>query len=277
MNKQKGFSLIELLVAAVIGLFLMASLVNLFITTNRSITLSEALSQNQEAGRFALDYMTRFIRLSGYTSNSDVQYIPSILTPTGLALGGQLPCPDGACSENNPVDAFGDRLSIPFVSDDNVKRSCTGTEVPIDTQLSNVFWVSNEEDTKNELRCQTYNYETGSWIDTSPVSIVNNIESFEFLIGVASDKSDKNASRYINVQTLNDSGLNLIDQIRSFRIAILTTSQDELTENKKKTNIQERKYSVLDGPLFEKTDGNLRQIFSNTIELPSMISDSVNH
>ena len=277
MNKQKGFSLIELLIASVIGLFLMASLVNLFITTNRSITLSEALSQNQEAGRFALDYMTRFIRLSGYTSDP-AAYSPPIITSIGLALAGQLPCPDGACSENNPADAYGDRLSIPFVADDNVTQSCTGTGVPVGTQLSNVFWVSNEEDTKNELRCQTYNYQTGSWIDTGPVSIVNNIESFEFLIGIAAERSDRNASRYINVKTFNDSGdPRAIDYIRSFRIAILTTSQDELTEKKKKTNVQERKYSVLDGSLIEETDGNLRQIFSNTIELPSMISDSVNY
>lgn len=293
MKHQAGFTLVELMIASLIGLFLMGSLMNLFITTNRSVTLSDALAQNQETGRFAMDYMTRFIRKAGSTENFTIFVPPLILKndPTDCVNNPNDPeCASGeektitcfaspekeACSSNNPVDpnyALGDILSVSYLATPG-ERTCTGTVMAAETQVSNVFWVSAEADTEFELRCRTYNFNTKTWMD-NPVSIVNNIESFEFQVGVASSEKDKNANRYVNIETINNNPDITMNHFRSIRIAILTTSQNELDENKLTTNIQERKYTLLDGPLITKNDGNLRHIFSNTIELPNMIEGTV--
>jgi type IV pilus assembly protein PilW len=273
MKKHSGFTLVELMIATVIGLFLMASLMNLFIATNRSVTLSDALAQNQEAGRFAMDYMTKFIRQAGYSEDFTVA-APPILINTAATT-----CLADACSDNNPVDAQGDRLAIPYVANGTTAlRSCSGTVIggPINgqQQVANVFWVSNAVGTENELRCRTFDYDNNLWIDAAPVSIVANIESFEFQLGIAANEADRNASRYVNLETIESNPLLTLNQVRSIRIALLTTSRDELDANKLKSNVTERKYSVLDGPTLTITDGNLRQVFGNTIELPNMIESA---
>ena len=290
MKKQSGFTLVELMIAAVIGLFLMASLMNLFITTNKSITLSDALSQNQETGRFAMDYITKFVRQAGLTQDFTL-FAPPLIMPTDLTDCEDNPgapecdAPDekiitcygvpekDACSMNNPPEILGDRISIPYVAEAG-ERTCTGSVIAVTSQISNVFWVSSEAGSEFELRCRTYDYKNKVWID-DPVSIVNNIESLEFQVGIAASETDKNASRYVNIETIHDDVTITINHFRSIRIAILTTSRDELDDKKLTTNIQERKYALLDGPVITTNDGNLRHVFSNTIELPNMIEGAI--
>jgi hypothetical protein len=103
---------------------------------------------------------------------------------------------------------------------------------------------------------------------------VANVESFEFQLGIASNSADRNAARYVNLETIENDHLLSLNNVRSIRIALLTTSLDELDANKLKTNVTERKYSILDGPTLTITDGNLRQVFGNTVELTNMIESA---
>ncbi|MCP4875083.1 MAG: prepilin-type N-terminal cleavage/methylation domain-containing protein [Gammaproteobacteria bacterium] len=66
-RREKGFSLIEIMVALVIGLFISAAVVNIFIASKQSFRLQEATAQIQEDGRFALDIMKHTLRMAGYT------------------------------------------------------------------------------------------------------------------------------------------------------------------------------------------------------------------
>lgn len=278
MNRQSGFTLIELMIAGFIGVFILTGLMNLFITTNKSVTLSGSLSQNQETGRFAMDYMTKFIRTAGYTEDFTQTTYPIFIANS--AVVNPITCSGNqalACSENNPAGIRGDRLSIPFVVGDmnnDIMRTCTGTLVggPVNGQqnLVNVFWVSDDADTIRELRCRTFDRTNNDWLD-NPVSIINNVERFEFQIGVASSEEDKYASRYINLDTLEADPNTTLNHVRSIRIAILTTSQDSDDVNKTQSTIKERKYVLLDAPEFSFEDSNLRNIFINTVELPNMI------
>ncbi len=59
--------------------------------------------------------------------------------------------------------------------------------------------------------------------------------------------------------------------VRSVRIALLTTSLDATDSNKVNTTKKERIYSLLDAPYLTINDGNLRNIFSNTIPLVNAI------
>jgi len=65
-HRVRGLSLVELLVALVIGLVLMLGLVQVFAASRAAYQLSEGISRAQENGRFAMDFLQRDIRMAGH-------------------------------------------------------------------------------------------------------------------------------------------------------------------------------------------------------------------
>lgn len=63
---QRGFSLVEILVALAISLFLTIGVIQLFVGSKQTYRSYDALSRMQENGRFALEVMSRDIRMAGY-------------------------------------------------------------------------------------------------------------------------------------------------------------------------------------------------------------------
>jgi type IV pilus assembly protein PilW len=59
-------SLIELMIALLIGSLLMIGLVQVFGASREAYRLSEGLSRSQENGRFAMDYLQRDVRMAGH-------------------------------------------------------------------------------------------------------------------------------------------------------------------------------------------------------------------
>ena len=64
LNKQIGISLVEVLVALVISLFLLAGIVQVYAGNKATFTFTNALAEVQENGRFALDIMSQDMRLA---------------------------------------------------------------------------------------------------------------------------------------------------------------------------------------------------------------------
>ena len=65
-HKQAGYSIIELMIASVIGLVVLSGAVTVFTSNKASQSLSNGMSQIQENGRVALDIIANGIRLTGY-------------------------------------------------------------------------------------------------------------------------------------------------------------------------------------------------------------------
>ena len=298
MKKQNGFTLIELLISSLIGLIIMGGIMNLFITTNRSASLSDALSQNQETGRFAMEYLTKFVRKAGY-NNRFTETIPAIFSD----YRGGVPvinCADSeeddpsdeslaqakACSLNNPVGQgiAGDRLGISYVvTDGSINSSCTGaTDASLPDNgryYVDVFWVVGNDSSSQyqDLVCSTYDVNNQKFLEPQQVSIINHVEQFEFQIGLASDIKEQNTARYVNLDTAQaDPDYHYL--VRSIRIAILTSSSDTNDANRiqsSRANKQPRTYTLLDTKLETVNDGALRNIFMNTIELTNLIETAI--
>ncbi|MBZ4192820.1 MAG: PilW family protein [Candidatus Contendobacter sp.] len=67
-GRQRGFSLIEIMVALALSLFLITGMIQLLIGNKQSYRVHEAQSRMQENGRFALEALGRDIRMAGFTS-----------------------------------------------------------------------------------------------------------------------------------------------------------------------------------------------------------------
>ena len=63
---QTGLSLIEIMIALLIGAFLLGGVLQIFISSKQTYRMQEGLSRLQENGRFALDFISRDIRMAGY-------------------------------------------------------------------------------------------------------------------------------------------------------------------------------------------------------------------
>jgi len=71
--KQKGFSLIELMVSLVIALIVLAAITQVFVGSKLTYSMQSGLSKIQENGRFAMAFLARDLRQAGFsgcTSNS---------------------------------------------------------------------------------------------------------------------------------------------------------------------------------------------------------------
>lgn len=64
-SEQSGFSLIELMIATVIGLLLTAAMLSAYVASARTYQLQEAMSEVQESGRFAIHALLKDLRQSG--------------------------------------------------------------------------------------------------------------------------------------------------------------------------------------------------------------------
>ena len=72
MNKQKGFSLVELMVALVIGLLLIAGVIELFISTRQTYRIQDMKARMQEDGRYAIHHISSLLDRAGYVGCNSI-------------------------------------------------------------------------------------------------------------------------------------------------------------------------------------------------------------
>lgn len=65
-QRQRGLSLVELMVAMALSLLLMLGVIQIFLSSKQTYSTNSALSRVQESGRFAMDFLAQDIRNTGY-------------------------------------------------------------------------------------------------------------------------------------------------------------------------------------------------------------------
>jgi type IV pilus assembly protein PilW len=91
MQRQGGFTMIELMVALLIGLFLMGGLMALLQNNRKAFSSQSVLAQLQDSERLAMTMMTGVIQQSGYfpdpTLNSPSTSLPAVGTTFAAGQG----------------------------------------------------------------------------------------------------------------------------------------------------------------------------------------------
>jgi len=81
-GNQTGLSLIELMIASVIGLVLLGGAVTIFSSNSASSKLSTGMARIQDNGRVALDIISYSTRMTGYEGCRDEVKDPAIVLAT---------------------------------------------------------------------------------------------------------------------------------------------------------------------------------------------------
>jgi type IV pilus assembly protein PilW len=83
--RQIGMTLVEILVAMLLGVFIIASLLQFFLSNRQTYRLMEGESRLQENGRYALELLSHDIRLAGYIGCSNISATnPIVIANTPL-------------------------------------------------------------------------------------------------------------------------------------------------------------------------------------------------
>jgi type IV pilus assembly protein PilW len=121
-SHQRGLTLVELVVAMAIAVFLLAGLLTILDNTRRTATTQSVLAQLQDSQRLAMTLLGDVIQEAGYFPDPTVNTSAGALPPDALfAAGGQAVA--GTANGAPP----GDTITIRFLtaSNDNV-INCTG-------------------------------------------------------------------------------------------------------------------------------------------------------
>jgi type IV pilus assembly protein PilW len=94
MKNQSGLSLVELMISITLGLFLMAGVVQMFVSSNTVFGTQQGLSRVQETGRLAVEFIGRDLRMASFSGcrNTTIQQgtsriIDPLTNPPGNGFG----------------------------------------------------------------------------------------------------------------------------------------------------------------------------------------------
>lgn len=128
LNKQKGLSLVELMVALTLGLVILVGVSYVFLGSRQSYRLQDDQAHMQETGRFVLDIIGRSVRQAGWAdlarnNPGKIAFLGVpiagnnlVLTLQSDALGGELDCEGNAALAGQVIqnsfnlDAVNDQL-----------------------------------------------------------------------------------------------------------------------------------------------------------------------
>lgn len=197
---QRGFSLIELMVAVAVALFLMAGAGLIMQHTSNTYRAQTQLARLQDSERMAISLMTDVIQSTGYYPNphnfTDLQTL--VVSPSFATAGA----PNIATA---PVTgALGDTISVRYAAAplDNV-YNCRGDQntaaAPFET-WENTFSVVQGPPgpggtTQFQLQCTLWSLSTNAVVTTPLVSGVQNL-TIQYGLNTAGSGTGSCADRY---------------------------------------------------------------------------------
>jgi type IV pilus assembly protein PilW len=214
-NANKGFTLLELMIALTLGLIVSAIAIQLTVTAQKGVSSQQAMSNLQNDALFGLEAVVRDIRLANLNA-SDVVINDSVLhggivldaknytsKRTGAGLG-DVELVDALSLGNientsNLSGVKSDQLVIQYKNMMEDQFDCEGAKIPVNTFVVQKYFV-RKDSAKNEpnepfsLACKAFTY-TGdepAKIDLSGNGeiIIPRVDYFGVMLGVAKDTCD---------------------------------------------------------------------------------------
>lgn len=209
ISNQNGLSLIELLVAMVIGLSIMAGVVQLVMTNNENYKISTSVAAVQENGQFGMNYLVNEIRMAGYSGNEALNSVDNANQENYLARKKRIASLDSSLKFSEISDSIkslygyysGEGQVPPFIllsdfakdgtlfDEMSIQRvigpgefGCAGDPVEAGERQVAIskFFVD-----ANELRCTSYHYQSGTEELKSKTEVLfKGVDSFQVLYGV---------------------------------------------------------------------------------------------
>ena len=110
--RQRGISLVEIMVALLLSLFLMGGVIQIYLSSKQTYRTQEGNSRLQENGRFAMEILSRQIRMAGYKTSAWDQSETAF--PVRFPLRESHPDCRRRRGRNHAFTSFPDSVTIDF-------------------------------------------------------------------------------------------------------------------------------------------------------------------
>ncbi len=227
-TSQKGFTLVELMIAGTLGLILIGGMIQIFIGSSQTFRVQQSIAEVLDKGRTATNFISSEIENAGFGGDGLVASAFSTL-PNNVVFSA------GTSNGSGVVD---DAIRIQYTG----TRDCTGAVIGAPFLVVNTFDVVAEE-----LRCNGQ-------------PLINGVESFHVLYGVDTN-ADRFVDQYMTSTRIVASGNET--NVSAVRFEMLVASQQARVFS---DNVS-RDYKILDEADVNYTDTRLRRKFSATVLL----------
>jgi len=284
MNKltiqQKGFTLVELMVALALGLVITLAATQLFITNQLSFNLQRGMGNVQENGRFAIDYINSTVRGSEYARDGNTVDEAGIITNSSELVG----LTNLNLVSRNNLTALGvgssDQLVVrQWVSTEMTNfRDCEGNVVPTGNFVVSRYFVRADTPAGSAaaLACDAGVYTDGDAAITNygdnGVVLLSTIDSFQVLLGVAATPTPPSGQRFpVRYMTVSTYAALPAPRpvISALRVGVLVRSSESTGESfGAPANIQVLDTVVLGNDINDK---RVHRLFTSTLALRNAI------
>lgn len=282
-HTQRGLSLIELMIAMVVSLVLVAGVGTVYISSKRNYQARDQLSLMDESARIALTALSKHLEHGGYATPNKLPigaylYVKGESNPpvaqcsngtdTGVHSSLNLTTFAARASQDDykpdNIKASGDTISVRFLGDDNLFSDCANGSLPESCRVGNApsmeaaliyntFFI-HDSSGQPTLMC------SGTRTPTA-APIAPGIENMQILYGVDSN-ADSNVDKYVTASNLASGER---QQVVSLKIGLLVRSLEPVLPA-----AESRTYQVLDQSI-STNDRFQRAVYSTVIHLRNAI------
>lgn len=298
---QNGFTLLELMIALVLGLVISAAALQLFLVSQKGVITQQALLDVQSDSLFGLEALTRDIRLANL--NAGQPYIDDTVLHGGIVLDGKNyttkrnAAPNinqanitlinalsvGGAGDSNLKDQKSDILVLQYRNILNSQFDCEGKQLTKDVYVVERYFL-REDKNRNDpnrplgLACKStiYTGDEPTKIDLSGEGqiIVPRVDHFSVMLSVAQDgrntnctandasKIDGNMDCFGYVSIENYKKITFKPQIMAVKIGLLIRSTSSVGQNQ--FFDKDTEYQVLESKA-KLTEDNKNKLYARKV------------
>jgi len=141
-RQSRGFSLTELLVAMVVGLFLLGGLVTLMVNSKKNYEQQDYNARLQENARFAMEFLSYDLRMAGYYGCSNNIINDNTVVPATATEGGSGGTPDSVTITYGQAYDAGDEV---FIDPDAASNDAYGSPLTWELNRLPAEWSTGDE------------------------------------------------------------------------------------------------------------------------------------
>jgi len=276
-NRERGFTLVELLIGLLISLFILGGAVTFLVTSSRTLVNQSSEDIIQENARFAFEIISSNLRLAGLRQPQNENIITEIIFDDAICdINGN----DTDCNTNSTGYNIGglaidsDSIAVDYVIDSGT--TCVGNAITQDeTKVVTVFFIADiDGDSIPSLYCRSFesqlnpltsNYEVFTEPNNAqPLAIIDGIDSLQIQYGVDLN-DDGDIDQYSGYDNLDNANR---QNVIAVKIGLLVSSGQTIAGDQNVIDNEARTYQLFDSEN-TITDALLRQIYSTTIFLPN--------